>query len=43
MKAFDDIELSFHVSKQEIKNMKYFILDNQKYPIDFDLLKKNCN
>ena len=39
--SFDNIVLSFHVGNKIIQNTKYFIYKDKKYPIDFDLLKKN--
>lgn len=39
--SFDNIALSFHVGNTIIQNTKYFIYKDKKYPIDFDLLKKN--
>lgn len=38
-----DLELTFHVSKQKIRNQKCFVVGDKKYLIDFDLLIKNSN
>lgn len=45
MKKSNTSTISFHITKQTNQNTKYFVYgkQNKKYPIDFDLLKKNCN
>lgn len=34
-------ELSFHVENKIIQDTKFFVFKEKRYPIDFDLLKKN--
>ena len=39
----DNSNFSFHITKQVIRDRKYFVYHDKKYPVDFDLLKKNSN
>ncbi|KAK8870941.1 hypothetical protein M9Y10_008854 [Tritrichomonas musculus] len=35
--------ISFRIDTQTNQSIKYFVYKNKKYPVNFDLLKKNCN
>lgn len=41
MNQENGIHISFHVVQPEIQNIKYFVFKDEKYPVDFDKLKKN--
>ena len=43
MKSSNSSDISFHITKQTNRNMKYFIYREKKYPINFNLLINNCN
>ena len=43
MSATDSIDLPIYINKQTALNQKYFQFHDKQYPIDFDLLKKNCH
>ena len=39
----DNSNFSFHVKKQIIRDKKYFVYHNKKYPVNFDMVKINTN
>ena len=43
MKNKNEIQFSFRIEQQKVRNRKYFVYEDKKYPIDFDLLVKNSN